>query len=260
MSSELPPTEYFSGINFNPDFYSSGSDNITTEEAKNLIIAYTSSGSDTITTLTTSTINTLGSTLSIGTNGTTSDTVIIGTNSNTQTSIYGGIIGLLSNTTITGILTNTGLISANGGLSLSGDNCITLGNPTTAPTSTQLGYTLYSNNNTAFTVNTTLKNLATLTNIGIGVYQITCNCTLYTWSIGATQVVNITQSSSGGVSASIPKTVINGIATTFQTTPTLGGIVRFTSAINTLTFDIQITAGGGTCICSNFGYYAVRIA
>jgi hypothetical protein len=106
MSSELPPTEYFDGIYFNPDFYSSGSDNITTEEAKNLIIAYTSSGSDTITTLTTSTINTLGSTLSIGTNGTTSDTVIIGTNSNTQTSIYGGVIGLLGNTTITGTLTS----------------------------------------------------------------------------------------------------------------------------------------------------------
>ena len=103
MSSELPPTEYFSGINFNPDFYSSGSDNITTEEAKNLIIAYTSSGSDTITTLATSTINTLGSTLTIGANGTTSDTVNIGTNSNTQTNIYGGLIGLLSDTTITGI-------------------------------------------------------------------------------------------------------------------------------------------------------------
>ena len=106
MSVELPPTEYFSGINFNPDFYSSGSDNITTEEAKKLIIAYTSSGSDTITTLTTSTINTLGSNLTIGANGTTNDTVNIGTNSNTQTNIYGGIIGLLSDTTITGILTS----------------------------------------------------------------------------------------------------------------------------------------------------------
>jgi hypothetical protein len=27
-----------------------------------------------------------------------------------------------------------------------------------------------------------------------------------------------------------------------------------------LTFDIQITAGGGNCICSNYGYYAIRIA
>ena len=260
MASELPPTNYFTDITFNPTFYSSGSDNITVEEAKSLILSNTNSATDTIITLTTATINTLGSTLSIGTNGITNDTVIIGTNSNSQTSIYGGIIGLLSNTTVLGNLTNTGLISANGGLTLSGDNCITLGTPTTAPTSTQLGYTLYSNNNIAFNVNTTLKNLATLTNIGVGVYQITCNCTLYTWSIGATQVVNITQSSSGGVLTFIPKTVVNGVATTFQTSPTLGGIVRFTSAINTLTFDIQITAGGGTCVCSNYGYYAIRIA
>ena len=53
MSSELPPTEYFSGISFNPDFYSSGSDNIATEEAKNLIIAYNTSSTSTITTLNT---------------------------------------------------------------------------------------------------------------------------------------------------------------------------------------------------------------
>ena len=106
MSSELPPTEYFSGINFNPDFYTSGSDNITTEEAKNLIIAYSSSGSSTITTLTTATINTLGSILSIGTNGSASDTVIIGTNTNNQTNICGGSIGLLNNTSITGTLTS----------------------------------------------------------------------------------------------------------------------------------------------------------
>ena len=106
MASELPPTYYFTDISFNPSFYSSGSDNITLEEAKSLILSNTNSGTDTITTLTTATINTLGSTLSIGTNGTTSDTVIIGTNSNTQTNIYGGAIGLLSNTTIIGNLTS----------------------------------------------------------------------------------------------------------------------------------------------------------
>ena len=106
MASELPPTYYFTDISFNPSFYSSGSDNITVEEAKSLILSNTNSGTDTITTLTTATINTLGSTLSIGTNGTTSDTVIIGTNSNTQTNIYGGAIGLLSNTTILGNLTS----------------------------------------------------------------------------------------------------------------------------------------------------------
>jgi len=105
-TSELPPTEYFSGINFNPTFYSSGSDNITTEEAKSLILSYTTAGTDTITTLKTATINTLGSTLSIGTNGTTGNTVIIGTNSNSQTKIYGGAIGLLNNTTVLGNLTS----------------------------------------------------------------------------------------------------------------------------------------------------------
>ena len=106
MASELPPTYYFTDINFNPSFYSSGSDNITVEEAKSLILSNTNSATDTITTLTTATINTFGSTLSIGTNGITNDTVIIGTNSNTQTNIYGGIIGLLSNTTILGNLTS----------------------------------------------------------------------------------------------------------------------------------------------------------
>jgi len=260
MSAELPPTEYFDGISFNPNFYTSGSDNATTEETKNMIITYNASLRNTIATLNTTNIDVIGGTLNIGTNGTVGSAIILGSDTTSQTTIKSTAIGLLGNATITGTLSNTGLISANGGLALSGNNCLTLGTPTTAPTSTQLGYTLYSNINIAFTVDTTLKNLATLTNIDIGVYQITCYCTLYTWSIGATQIVNITQSSSGGVSTFIPKTVINGIATTFQTTPTLGGIVRFTSAINTLTFDIQITAGGGTCICSNYGYYAIRIA
>ena len=34
MASELPPTYYFTDITFNPSFYSSGSENITNEEAK----------------------------------------------------------------------------------------------------------------------------------------------------------------------------------------------------------------------------------
>ena len=106
MSSELPPTYYFTDITFNPTFYSNGSDNITNEEAKKLILNYTTSGTSTITTLSTSTINSLGSTLTIGTNGVSSDTVLIGTNSNAQTKIYGGAIGLLNNTTVLGNLTS----------------------------------------------------------------------------------------------------------------------------------------------------------
>ena len=43
MASELPPTYYFTDISFNPSFYSSGSDNITLEEAKSLILSNTNS-------------------------------------------------------------------------------------------------------------------------------------------------------------------------------------------------------------------------
>jgi hypothetical protein len=134
MSSELPPTYYFSNITFNPTFYSNGSDNITNEEAKKLIISYTTSGTDTITTLNTSTINTLGSTLNIGTNGTIMDTVIIGTNSNAQTKIDGGSIGLLNNTTVLGNLTSNSY-------NLSGNSLI--------PTKSTLGY--YVNYTRVFT-------------------------------------------------------------------------------------------------------------
>jgi hypothetical protein len=105
MSSELPPTEYFSGISFNPDFYTSGSDNITTEEAKNLIIAYNTSSTDTITTLNTTNINAIGSNLNIGPN-LTSGSVIIGSDTNTQTTIKSSAIGLIGNTTVSGSTTS----------------------------------------------------------------------------------------------------------------------------------------------------------
>ena len=57
MSSELPPTYYFTNITFNPSFYSSGSDNLTNEEAKNNYLTYpTAQGTETISTLNSSTI------------------------------------------------------------------------------------------------------------------------------------------------------------------------------------------------------------
>jgi hypothetical protein len=57
MASELPPTYYFTDITFNPAFYSSGSDNITNEEAKKNYLTYpTAQGTETISTLNSSTI------------------------------------------------------------------------------------------------------------------------------------------------------------------------------------------------------------
>ena len=57
MASELPPTYYFTDISFNPSFYSSGSDNITNDEAKKNYLTYpTAQGTETISTLNSSTI------------------------------------------------------------------------------------------------------------------------------------------------------------------------------------------------------------
>ena len=57
MASELPPTDYFTYITFNPSFYSSGSDNLTNEEAKKNYLTYpTAQGTETISTLNSSTI------------------------------------------------------------------------------------------------------------------------------------------------------------------------------------------------------------
>ena len=58
MSSEIPPTDYFTGITFNPDFYqSSSSDYLTASTGQNYFLTYpTAQGSETITTLKTSSI------------------------------------------------------------------------------------------------------------------------------------------------------------------------------------------------------------
>ena len=57
MASELPPTYYFTDTTFNPSFYSSGSDYLTNEEAKKNYLTYpTAQGTETISTLNSSTI------------------------------------------------------------------------------------------------------------------------------------------------------------------------------------------------------------
>ena len=69
--SEAPPTYYFGGITFNPSFYQQATTNyLSLDTAKNIFLTYpTAQGTETISTLNTSTINSGGSILSIGTNG-----------------------------------------------------------------------------------------------------------------------------------------------------------------------------------------------
>ena len=59
MSSELPPTDYFTGISFNPDFYqSTSSDYLTASTGKSYFLSYpTAQGTETITTLKSSSID-----------------------------------------------------------------------------------------------------------------------------------------------------------------------------------------------------------
>jgi len=107
-TSEAPPTYYFDGITFNPTFYSSSSsDCLTTSTGKSYFLSYpTAQGTQTISTLNSSTINSLSSTgtISIGGIQENGGSVVIGNNNNSETQIKGGTIKLLNNSTISGIL------------------------------------------------------------------------------------------------------------------------------------------------------------
>ena len=151
--SEAPPTYYFSGITFNPDFYQSTTGSYLTQTtAKNYFLTYPSAqGTETITTLNSSSINSSSATseLSIVPSQTTG-TLNIGSNSTTTTRTTGAInigsnvlgttpitIGMSGKSTTalngtvsvgssmntngisnTGTITSSGSISANGGLSV----------------------------------------------------------------------------------------------------------------------------------------------
>ena len=111
-NTETPPTYYFSGIKFNPSFYtSSSSDYLTKQTAKSYFLSYpTAQGTETISTLNCAVLNTPSETsnLDIGTNiinGTismgnvqTNGSLIIGNNGNTDTQIKGGTIKLMNDT------------------------------------------------------------------------------------------------------------------------------------------------------------------
>ena len=107
-TSEAPPTYYFDGITFNPTFYSSSSsDYLTKSTGKSYFLSYpTAQGTQTISTVNSSTINSLSSTgtISIGGIQENGGSVVIGNNNNSETQIKGGTIKLLNNTNVSGIL------------------------------------------------------------------------------------------------------------------------------------------------------------
>lgn len=101
--TEAPPTYYFSGITFNPSFY----------QTSDYLVFPIAQGTETISTLKTSTIYTASNTLNIGSNGSTGNAIIIGSDTNTQTNIKSTSIGLFGNTTVVGNLSTTQTTTAN---------------------------------------------------------------------------------------------------------------------------------------------------
>ena len=116
---ESPPTYYFSGITFNPNFYttSASGDYITKSTGRKYFLSYPiAQGTQTVSTLNCSVVNSLSDTsnLGLGSNITsatisigdaqTSGSIIIGSNSNSETQIKGGTIKLMNNTNASGII------------------------------------------------------------------------------------------------------------------------------------------------------------
>ena len=89
MSSEIPPTYYFSGITFNPDFYqSTSSDYLTVSTGKSYFLSYPSAqGTETITSLKSPAISSSSETtnMTIGSNLTSGDLTIGGSSAYTGT-------------------------------------------------------------------------------------------------------------------------------------------------------------------------------
>jgi hypothetical protein len=160
-------------------------------------------------------------------------------------------IGTVAKTTTT----INGTLTVNNGITLSSSY---------TPTSTQLGYNLYDLSNSGAILTATIQTLFTFTNIPIGVYTFNHSSTLYSFSIGATQVATLQIKVTGGITAPTgalwPKAVLSGVATTFQTSPSISTVLTVTSATNTLFVTCIMTSGGGNCTLSNCLNYLVKIA
>jgi hypothetical protein len=146
-----------------------------------------------------------------------------------------------------------------GGITLT--NPLTLPTTTTTPSTTQLGYFANSTTATAITVSATNSTpaAATITNLPIGIYIVNYYAVTYSPTIGATQVMTYSVTTTGGATSNIPTYVFNGVATTFQDTQNLNGVVKCTTATNTIVFNLIITSGGGTASVSFFGYNYIKI-
>jgi hypothetical protein len=281
--SEIPPTYYFSGITFNPTFYSSASsDYLTASTGKSYFLSYpTAQGTETISTLKTSSIDTTATTsiigiassqttgaLNIGSNSTTATrttgAINIGSNvvgttpitigmSGKSTTALNGTVSVGSSMNTTGII-DSGNISSTGNITSTG-NIIGLSFQNTANSGSISSAGVIGGNTLQVSNAITVGGLAAITN---GIHVIgdikttTGNITATAGSISAgNYLIGAYQNASSAPTASISSLgVITGSSLVLGTgaittvgTITTTGLITAGNGIKTSTID---TATGGT--------------
>ena len=168
-------------------------------------------------------------------------------------------VGSTSTTTLNLGTTATTTLAIRGAAQLTSPLRLPITN--TTPTTTQLGYYANNTNSTPITVTNVVSTPASssITNLPVGIYIFNYYAISYSPSIGATQVMTYSVTTSGGATSNIPNYVFNGVATTFQDTQNLNGVVKCSTATNTISFNLIITSGGGTITVSQFGYNYIKI-
>ena len=273
MSSEIPPTYYFSGITYNPDFYqSSSSDYLTASTGKSYFLSYPiAQGTETISTLNTSSIETPTPTiafsllstqtanLNIGntTTGTSGQTIKVGPS--TLTSVHCGNIDH-KGTTI-----NNASAPALGDISICDaqtSGVLNIGTGVRLTTGNGGGINIGTGSNTATVNSITLGSNSSAVKIN-GSLTIGTNAPTAPASISSTGAISGTTISGSGVitglsfqntanSASISSTgTIGGNALTLSSTGyiTSGGLAAIPNGIHVVgeirstTGDLKLTTG-----------------
>lgn len=199
---------------------------------------------------------TIASAGNLNLNSTNAGTVYLGTTGSTSVSI-GSLSSPTTPTTVNGTLTSTGLITASGGLTMSGTSGITLPATSYVPTSAQLGYFANAALGNVGVTTTTTSVWTIPSNQPIGIYLVSFSVQLTSWSAGATQwVTHSTATTACDVGVqffnTVGTTLANGNGETFS------GILKYTSATNA--FALRLATNLGTVTATSPSYTLTRIA
>jgi hypothetical protein len=159
-------------------------------------------------------------------------------------------------TTGSGTITSAGMLSANGGITLSGSNGITLTSTSYSPTSAQLGYFVSSVNGTPSSPITTTTSVSTFTNLAIGIYVVSFEATLNTFTSATTSIIQ-TQYTTTNCSISLGNNQYVGSSVLERCGISLTGILKCTSATNSCSLILSSSAGSFIVNNSNNSYIKI---